>query len=229
MTHAEVLKKLGPMLAEAPAGRRSPRFTRWRPAAARAVIERQDGEQVQVALGFPAPGRLEPGRFAARVVSAVLGESMGSRLFQALRERRGLCYSVQSATDALAETGLFSVALGLDAGKVKAALGLIGKELTAVCERPVGARELREAKDYLVGQHRLGMESTGSQMTFVGEGLLGYGRLVDPDEARRALEAVTAAEVQAAARTMFAGPPPALALVGPVEADEAELRGWLGR
>ncbi len=229
VTHSEVLTKLGPMLAEAPSGRRTPRFARWRPAPARAVIERQEGEQVQVALGFPAPGRLEGGRFAARVVSALLGESMGSRLFQSLRERRGLCYSVQSATDALAETGLFSIGLGLEAGKVRAALGLIGKELTAICEKPVPARELKEAKDYLVGQHRLGLEGTGSQMTFVGECLLGYGRLVDPDEARRALEGVTGAEVQAAARAMFAGPPPALALVGPVEAGEAELRGWLGR
>ena len=172
---------------------------------------------------------MEKGRFAARVVSAVLGESMGSRLFQALRERRGLCYSVQSSTDALAETGLFSIALGLDAAKVRSALGLIGKELTAICEKPVPTRELKEAKDFLVGQHRLALEGTGSQMTFIGECLLGYGRLVDPDEARRALEAVTAAEVQSAARAMFAGSPPALALVGPVEAGEAELRGWMGR
>ena len=103
--------------------------------------------------------------------------------------------------------------------------GVVHFKNRAIGVLPVDA----EGNVYLVGQHRLGMESTGSQMTFVGECLLGYGRLVDPDEARRALEAVTAAEVQAAARAMFAGPPPALALVGPVEAGEAELRGWMGR
>ncbi len=236
--HAQVMRTLAPLLESMPTGR-APRFVRWadvsdrRRVALDVRLERRDSEQTQLALGFPAPGRHDPRRFAVRVLSAILGENMGSRLFQSLRERRGLCYSVNSATDALAETGLFSISAGLDAENILPALGLIRRELRTLCAQPVRPRELRQAQDYLLGQHRLGLESTTSQMTWLGESLLGYGRIVDPDEPRRALEAVTAQDVQAAAQDCFGDTAPrggstggrrALVIVGPFEGDEAALR-----
>jgi predicted Zn-dependent peptidase len=87
----------------------------------------------------------------------------------------------------------------------------------------VGARELRETKDYLVGQHRLGLESTTSQMMWLGESVLGHGRIVDPDEVALQLTGVTAEEVREAARACLCEGFRALVAVGPVEAAGDEL------
>ena len=229
VTHAEVLAQIAPLLAGMPAGRR-PRFARWQPAASektmRVVIERRDTEQTQIVLGFSGAGRHDPERFAVRLMSTLLGEKMDSRLFQSLRERRGLCYSVQSETAAYAETGLLTISAGLDAKQIRPALGLIRTELDRLCAKPVGRRELREARDYLIGQHRLGLESTTNQMMWLGESLLAHGRIIAPREAEEAFARLTAEDVQAAARGCFEGGCRALAAVGPVEASEDDLRRW---
>ena len=230
--HADVLAQVAPLLADLPAGP-VPRFKTWKtvPAAGegRAVVQRQENEQVQLVLGFQAVGRHDPARFALRVLNALLGEKMDSRLFQSLRERRGLCYSVQSELTTYADTGLLTISAGLDAKQLKAALGLIRHEVDRLCAQPVNTRELREARDYLVGQHRLGMESTTNQMMWLGESILSHGRIVRPEEAEEALMAVSARDVQAAARASLQEGFRALTAVGPVAASGEELLGWFGR
>ena len=196
VTHEEVLARVAPALSEMPTGR-VPRFTRWqapKPAGRilpRAIVDSRDVEQVQLVLGFEAPGRRDPARFALRVLNAVLGEKADSRLFQSLRERRGLCYSVGSEVSVLEETGLLTIAVGLETRNLRAALRLIRQEVDAICARPLSARAVREAKDYLIGQHRLGQESTTNQMMWVGESVLGHGRVVLPSEAEASFAAVT--------------------------------------
>ena len=229
-THAEVLDRVAPLLADLPAGK-TPRFARWQPASVgmgRVVVERRETEQTQLVVGYPGAGRHDPQRFAVRLMSTLLGEKMDSRLFQSLRERRGLCYSVQSETAAYAETGLLTISAGLDAKQLRPALGLIRKELDRLCAQPVGRRELREARDYLIGQHRLGLESTTNQMMWLGESLLAHGRIIAPREAEEAFAGLTAADVQAAARECFGAGFRALVAVGPVDASEDDLRAWSG-
>ncbi len=230
--HEQVLAKVAPTMAEMPSGR-LPRCTPWRAktrrretATPRVVVDRRETEQTQLVLGFLAPGRCDAGRFAVRLLSTLLGEKMDSRLFQSLRERRGLCYSIQSDTATLAETGLLSISIGLDAKHLRSALKLIRHELDRLCDRPVPARELRAARDYLIGQHRLSLESTTSQMMWLGESLLGYGRVVAPSVAETAFVNVTAADVQTAARVTLREGFRALAAVGPVKATDEELLGW---
>lgn len=232
--HAQVLARVAPALADMPTGR-LPRCAPWpqetrtrRANTPRAVVDKRDTEQVQLVLGFLAPGRRDQRRFAVRLLSTLLGEKMDSRLFQSLRERRGLCYSIQSETATLAETGLLSISIGLDAKHLKSALGLIRRELDRLCDRPVSARELKASRDYLIGQHRLSLESTTSQMMWLGESLLGYGRLMDPVVAEAAFQVVTAADLQAAARATLQDGFRALAAVGPVEASGEELLRWFG-
>ena len=191
-------------------------------------MNKRDNEQVQMILGFLAPGRRDEKRFAVRLMSTLLGEKMDSRLFQSLRERRGLCYSIQSETTALADTGLLSISIGLDAKHLRNALALIRRELDRLCARPISARELKASRDYLIGQHRLGLESTTSQMMWLGESLLGYGRIVAPAVAETALLNLTAADVQAAARATLQDGFRALVAVGPVEASGEELLRWFG-
>jgi predicted Zn-dependent peptidase len=238
--HEDVLTQVAPLLASLPAGRQRP-FARWQAGAdrkntvrrrranqdaaagPRVVVDCRDCEQVQLALGFVAPGRHDANRFATRVLSALLGEKMDSRLFQSLRERRGLCYSVQSDLATFAETGLLSISAGLEAGHVPGALRLIRQELDRLCAEPVGARELRETRDYLVGQHRLGLESTTNQMMWLGESVLGHGRVIDPEEVTRLLGGVDAAAVQAAACACGRAGFRALVAVGPLTHSGEEL------
>ena len=233
VTHAEVLAQVAPALSGMPSGR-VPRFTRWqvpgpsRQAKPVAIVENRDVEQVQLVLGFQAAGRRDPARFPLRVLNAVLGEKADSRLFQSLRERRGLCYSVQSEVSVLEETGLMSISVGLEAKQVPAALGLIRREIDRLCEQPVTVRAAREAKDYLIGQHRLGQESTTNQMMWVGESILGHGRIVPPTEAEAAFAAVTPADIQSAAQTCLRDGFRAVVAVGPVEASGEDLLGWFG-
>ena len=233
VTHEEVLAQVAPALSGMPSGR-VPRFTRWQtpdpsqPARPRAIVEQREVEQVQLVLGFLAAGRRDPARFPLRVLNAVLGEKADSRLFQSLRERRGLCYSVQSEVSILEETGLMTISVGLEAKQLRAALGLIRKEIDRLCDQAVSARSVREAKDYLIGQHRLGQESTTNQMMWVGESVLGHGRIVLPSEAEAAFDNVTPADIQAAARASLREGFRALVAVGPVEASGENLLGWFG-
>lgn len=233
VTHEEVLAQVAPALSNMPKGR-VPRFTRWqvpKPAAntrPRAIVERRDVEQVQLVLGFQGAGRRDPTRFPLRVLNAVLGEKADSRLFQSLRERRGLCYSIQSEVSVLDETGLMTISVGLDAKHLRAALGLIRKEIDRLCAQPVSARTVREAKDYLIGQHRLGQESTTNQMMWVGESVLGHGRIVDPSEAEGAFLAVTPADIQGAAQASLRDGFHAVVAVGPVATSGPDLLRWFG-
>ena len=154
---------------------------------------------------------------------------MDSRLFQNLRERRGLCYSVQSETASYSETGLLSISVGLDAKRLPEALRLIRAEADALCDEPVGERELREARDYLVGQHALSMESTTNQMMWLGDSLLAHRKLVDPAQLREKVLAVSAGDVQAAAASILGEGLRGIAVVGPVKAREEEILSWYGR
>ena len=233
VTHDEVLARVAPALSGMSAGR-VPRFTRWqapqttRQAKPVAIVDHRDVEQVQLVLGFEAAGRRDPARFALRVLNAVLGEKADSRLFQSLRERRGLCYSVQSEVSVLEETGLMTISLGLEAKNVPAALRLIRKEIDALSARPVSARAAREAKDYLIGQHRLGLESTTNQMMWLGESVLGHGRIVPPDQAEAGFAAITPADIQAAAQRCLRNAFRAVVAVGPLEVTGDDLLGWFG-
>lgn len=231
VTHEAVLAEVAPALSAMPPGR-VPRFTRWQvpkpagPARPRAIVDPRDVEQVQLVLGFQAAGRGDPARFAIRVLNAVLGEKADSRLFQSLRERRGLCYSVQSEVSVLEETGLMTISLGLDAKHLRSALGLIRKEIDRLCAQPISARSAREAKDYLIGQHRLGLESTTNQMMWLGESILGHGRIVPPADAEASFATITPADIQAAAQSCLRDGFRAVVAVGPVKASEADLLGW---
>lgn len=220
----EVIACLEPLFRSAPEGVR-PRFRRWKEdrSAPRVSVDRRDSEQVQLMLGYTAPGRRDDARFAARVLSAILGEKMNSRLFQNLRERRGLCYSVQSETSTYEETGLLSISVGLEARRVREALRLIKAEADALGRKGVTPQELREARDYLIGQYTLAMESTTNQMMWLGDSLLTHGRVVDPGVMRERLRSVTAADVQAAARSILGDGLRGMSAVGPLTVTDDEL------
>ena len=172
-----------------------------RPVAAQTVTK--DVAQAQLALGYRTFGIGDRRKYAATVLDAILGRGMSSRLFQEVREKRGLSYDISSRMQFFQDAGMFTVTAGLDPKKAKAALGTIDGELKRICEKPVSAAELKRTKEFLVGNFRLSHEKTTSKLFFYGQTVLSFGRLVSPEEQVAGIRAVTAKDVQSVARAIL--------------------------
>ena len=218
LRHGQVVRALAPYAA---------RFRTGPPAPFSPAIEGQSAprlrliskrtEQTQIALGIRTCRRNDERRHALRLLSTILGENMSSRLFQVVREDRGLAYSIYSTPSSFHDTGDLVISAGLDAENLPKTLDLVMAELRRCVATPPGAAELRRARDYVIGQIDLGLESTETQMNWLGEQLLGYGRFVSAAAVKRRLQAVTPAEVRAAAGDFFRADRLNLALVSPIK------------
>ena len=169
----------------------------------RLSLVKKEIAQAHAVVGFRIFGRHDDRRYALRVLNGLLGENMSSRLFQSVRERHGLCYSIQSSYQLFEEAGLYTISGGFDSQRALAALKLTAREIRRVLDKKVGPAELKRTKDYLLGTFRLGLEGTGNQMMFIGESLLNYGRVVHPEETIAGIQAVTADDVQRVAADVF--------------------------
>jgi predicted Zn-dependent peptidase len=177
-------------------------------------------EQTQLALGARTCSRHDPRRFAARLLSTLLAESMSSRLFQLLREDLGLVYDIHSSASFLGDTGDLVISAGLETDKLRPVLKMIVTELRRFTEKAPSRGELQRAIDYTVGQTELSLEGTENQMNWLGESLCGHGRIVRPAETLRRFAAVKPAEIRAVARDFFRADRLNLALVSPMKRDE---------
>jgi predicted Zn-dependent peptidase len=179
-----------------------------------AIVRSKDTEQAHLVLGGPGIGRLDERRFAFGVLNNVLGGGMSSRLFQEIRERRGLAYSVYSYTSQYADSGLFGVYAGCAPGKVDEVLELTRAELTAVAARGVTDAEVDRGRGMLKGSLVLGLEDTGSRMSRLAKGELLYGDLLSVDELLAKVDAVSPDDVATLAAEVLAHPM-SLAVIGP--------------
>lgn len=214
--HDACVRRVAGYVGSRRAGRRpSARPVRDTVRPGRLGVHTQPVEQTHVALGLRAFGRHDPRRYALKVLSVVLGENMSSRLFQVVREQEGLAYAIQSGAHLFRDSGALTISAGLDRERIDRAMQLIVRELARLRQAPVGGRELGRARDYAIGQIRLGLEGTGPQMTWVGEHLLAYGEIVQPETAIESLRAVTAADVLAVARSVVRPQNASLAVVSP--------------
>lgn len=159
--------------------------------------------QAQIAFGIRVGSRHDAHRFPLRVLNALLGESMSSRLFQALREDTGLAYSIHSSLTFFDDTGLLAIAAGVDNDRIQPALRILLRELRKLADRPPSAGELRRAKAYLHGQLDLHLENTENHMLWLAEQWSAFGRAIPAARVQEDIAAVTAAQVRAAAREFF--------------------------
>ena len=197
---AEIEKRLG--------GFRRPAVpaTKDRPLAGRPVAEvtaAKDVQQTQLALGYRTFGVNDPRKYAATVFDAILGRGMSSRLFQEVREKRGLSYDIASRMQFFDDAGMWTVAAGLDGAKAKLALATIDRELGRIRAKRVGATELKRTKEFLLGNFRLSHEKTTSKLFYYGSTMLSFGRLVPIEEQVEGVRRVTAADVQAVAEAIL--------------------------
>jgi predicted Zn-dependent peptidase len=179
------------------------------------VAQDSPGEQVHVVLGTTGVRRDDPGRFALGVLSGALGGGMSSRLFQSVREERGLAYSIYSYSSSSADTGLFGVYAGCSPGKVEEVLALVRTELATVAENGITDEELRRSQGSMRGSLLLDLEDTESRMSRLGLAELTSDEQLSPDEELARIDAVTGDDVRAIARDVLTRPL-SIGALGPV-------------
>ncbi|HWB71038.1 MAG TPA: pitrilysin family protein, partial [Egibacteraceae bacterium] len=228
LDHERVVELVGDVLGEPDAG---PRTVRRRPPGPaqppRAVLRHRPTEQAHLVLGGPGIARADDRRFVASVLNQALGGSMASRLFQEVRERRGLVYSVYSYTGMHVDAGTFAIYAGTAPHRVDEVLRVVRGELRTLVDGGLFEAELARAKGHLVGSTVLALEDTGSRMNRLGKALTTDTQLLSLDETIAAVEAVSADDVLTLARQLLAGPF-TLAVVGPFEdADRGAFERWI--
>ncbi len=186
------------------------------------VVEEDDTEQVHLVVGARGLARNDEDRHALAVLEHALGGGLSSRLWQQVREERGLAYSVYSFRSSYQEAGTIGVYAGTAPANLDEVLSLVNGELDALAAGGITERELEVAVGHLVGELTLSLEDSGSRMAHLGRSMLVHGRIRTFDEVVARLRTVTLAEVAAVAERVLTGPR-TLALVGPV--DPATLKG----
>jgi predicted Zn-dependent peptidase len=174
-------------------------------------------EQVHICLGAQGVHATAPHRHACALLNVVLGGNMSSRLFQEIRERRGLAYAVYSFVSSYSDTGLVGVYVGVDKSNVEETLSLVAREMKRLKETPVSDSELRNAKEHLKGGIFLAAESTDNQMTRLAHNEIIFGRHIPLEELNSRIEAVTAEDIMSLAHETFKEKAMTLALLGPVD------------
>jgi predicted Zn-dependent peptidase len=184
----------------------------------------KETEQYHVCLGAPGIRRDDERRFALRVLDNILGGTSSSRLFQEVREKRGLAYSVYSFQAMYSGTGEVGLYLGTRPENVGRALRVVGDELERFREEPATPDELERSKENVKGRVALSLESTTSRMNRLGSSVLADLPLLDIDEIVERIDAVTLDDLRGLARELFA--PERLSAAG-IGADEAVFRSAL--
>ncbi|MCG8598098.1 MAG: insulinase family protein [Kiloniellales bacterium] len=176
--------------------------------------EERDLEQVHLVIGLPAMGIRDPAYYTLSVLSTLFGGGMSSRLFQEVREKRGLVYSIYSFTAAFTDGGVFGIYAGTGAAQVGELVPLVGGELRRLAE-DAGAAEVARAKAQLKASILMGRESTGARCEQLAQQLLIYGRPLPVEEIVAEIDAIDVAAVRELAARLAAGRP-TLASLGPL-------------
>ena len=166
-------------------------------------VRDKDLEQAHICVGTRGYAQDDPGRYASYVLNTVLGGSMSSRLFQNIREKRGLAYAVNSGLTAYRDVGSLTVYAGCDGVAVRSVIELITSEMRDMKQEPIPNGELQRAKDHLKGSLVLGLESTTSRMSQLARSEMAFGRQIDLSETLGAIERVTSEDVQRVASDFF--------------------------
>ncbi len=225
LEHAAVRDLIGSAFDGLPTAAEPPDETP--PATRTSVLFRgKEIEQSHLCLGAQGYAQAHEDRYTSYVLNTVLGGSMSSRLFQNIREKRGLAYAVSSGLESYRDVGVVTIYAGCDAAAVPEVVDLVVAELRNLRDRPIAAEDLQRAKDHLKGNLVLGLESTANRMSQLARSEIYFGRQIDLAEHLERLEAVTAGDVQRVAADLFSNGGLAATVVGP-EGGAAPTAGQL--
>jgi predicted Zn-dependent peptidase len=191
------------------------------------VVEERPLEQAHVAVGWRSLHHHDPDRYALAVANQVLGGGMSSRLFQEVREERGLVYSIFTAPSALSDCGALLLALGTGPERLGETADIVAEVVSAFAADGITDQELTVAKGYLAGSLQLGLEDSASRMSRLGSGEAIRGEVIPVDEHVRRIEAVTLDDVHRVAARVLGGPR-VVAAVGPFGDDHPALHRLAG-
>ena len=182
------------------------------------AMVKKETEQVNLCLGTLGIAYSSPDYYPFILINAILGDGMSSRLFQNIREEKGLAYDIGSYFNSYYETGNFVVSAGIDPSQVEPSIKSIVSTLTELCEIPVPVDELERIKAYVRGNMVLGLEGTQQVASWLGSQECLRGHIIDVDEMVAYVNAVTPQDIQRIAQTCFAPEWRRLALIGPDDA-----------
>lgn len=191
------------------------------------TVKKKATEQNHLTLAFPGLSYLSPQRFTLQLLSSILGGGMSSRMFQEVREKRGLCYSIYSYGAGHEDTGVFNIATALNREMESKALGTICDVIDRFVEHGPEQEELDRAREQSKANVLMGMESTQSRMSHMGRSLLFAGEILSPEDIIDAYDSVTRQDVTDLAQEMFRFDQASLSAVGkilPKEEYEAFLK-----
>jgi predicted Zn-dependent peptidase len=187
---------------------------RPRPAAPILIEQKSELEQVHFVLATPWPAALSNDRYAASLLASVIGGGTSSRLWQKIREERGLAYSVGAAGSAFSDIGVFNVYAGTSPEYLDDVLELSLAELREVVRNSVSDEELRIAQDQAISSILLGLESSSARAGTLARQEIIHGRRISPDEVIEKIRNTTIDELQEVARTYFKSETLALGALG---------------
>jgi len=220
---ALVIAKLGKLSGVLPPTYIPARRTQDKPAV---HLYHKQTEQMHLALGYLAYETNHKDYYVLALLSIILGGNMSSRLFNEVREKRGLAYSVSSGIKSLNDTGLFMVRAGVDNGKIVGALELILKVLSKTAALGVKEDEFKRAQEYYMGQTLLGLEDTMDQMLWMGGGVISNDRVKTMRDVITKIKAVTRADIKRVAREILNPQRLNVAIIGPMsDEQQKQLKG----
>ncbi|HZX68487.1 MAG TPA: insulinase family protein, partial [Candidatus Elarobacter sp.] len=183
-----------------------------------------DTEQAYVLLGFPGLGMRDERRYALSVLDTLLGGGMSSRLFQSVREERGLAYEISAFQQGYRSAGLFGVSAGCSPERTQECVDVIVDEIDRLLHDGATAAEVERAREHLKGNLTLALESTFNRMSRLARNHLVHGRQIATEEVEAAFDAVDLATVDALARELL-GAERGLCVLGPGDVRGVRLPG----
>jgi predicted Zn-dependent peptidase len=200
---------------------------RRRQTKPRVKIFFKETEQTHLALGFEGLKRSHKDRYALYLLHIILGANMSSRLFNEVREKRGLAYRIGTQVKFFADTGAFIIQAGIDNKKVALAVKIILQQLRKIATNMVSSDELERAKEFFSGQLRLSLEDTLEHMLWAGESVLALGKVYTLEQVLREIAQVNKEDLLRISRQVLSTEKANLALIGPLKNKEKELYGYL--
>ena len=187
----------------------------------------KDTEQTHMVLGFHGFKRDHPLKYALGLLHIILGANMSSRLFNEVREKKGLAYEIGTQVKYFQDTGAFIVHAGIDNRKVNDSIGLILKELRKTKDKLVSIDEFKRAKEFYLGQLALSLEETLDHMLWIGESTAALGHVLSFKEVVKKINRVRSKDIREVAKSIFKEKSLNLALIGPLKNSEQVIYNQL--